>query len=419
MSRRPLCLGLEIVGLKNFDEALVAGGGGDFCADYGDWLDGVVLGGCGCEIVLFAEALVDAAGYEGGGWAFDLVRLAAEENGERDFRVLFVGVSDEPADLGTWVVAGASLAERGFVAAGIEAALRRAVENSGEHAFANFRKNRSDVEVALYLGLKILDVFGSARILQIVERAAVGERGRERDELERRDLNAFAEAGHASDATLGRGRHRERTRVLFRQVVAGKFAEAEEAGVLRNCVETHANAELLEEIIVGVSERFGEVHVARVAIVDAEHGVARDDIFFEGGDCNGRLDRGARDEAIAECDFLIHDGEDAAGVRVHSDDGTVITAEAFDSGFADDGIIERADVSERGIGESRNTADTGGVVNGRFTGSGGGSGWRSGRNWSSHGYGGHSGEKNFGNLLQRRYLNPGVPDRRTRERGCF
>src|SRR6202012_3049165 len=191
--------------------------------------------------------------------------------------------------------------------AGVEAALGRAVENSGEHAFANFRKNRSDVEIALYLGLKILDVFGSAGILQVVERAAVGERGCERDKLERSDLNAFAEAGHASDANLGRRRHRERTRMLFRQVVAGEFAEAEETSVLRNGVETHANAELLEEIVVGVSERFGEVHVPSVAIMNAEHGVARDDIFLEGSDSDCRLDRGARNEAIAESNFLIHD----------------------------------------------------------------------------------------------------------------
>src|SRR5262249_55157663 len=157
-------------------------------------------------------------------------------------RVLLVGVGDEPADLRRWIVAGAGLAERGFVAAGIEAALRGAVENSGEHAFANFRQNRSDVEVALYLRLKILNVFRSSRILEVVERAAIRKRRCERDELERSDLDAFAEARHASNATLGRRRHRERARVLFRQVVAGEFAEAHEAGVLGNCIEAHANA---------------------------------------------------------------------------------------------------------------------------------------------------------------------------------
>jgi len=206
--------------------------------------------------------------------------------------VLLVGVGDEPADLGSRIVAGACLAERCFVAAGIKAALGCAVENSGEHAFADFRKNRSDVEIALYLGLKILNVFGSAGILQIVERAAIGERGRERDKLEWRDLDAFAEAGHAGNAALGRRRHRERARVLFRQVVAGEFAEAHQAGVLGNGVKAHANAELFEKVVVGVGERFGEVHVASAAIVNAEHRVARDDVFFKGSDRDGRLDRG-------------------------------------------------------------------------------------------------------------------------------
>jgi len=386
---------------------LVAGVG----ADYGDWLDGVVRSGGAGEVILFAEAFVDAAGYESGGRAFDLVRLAAEENGERDFRVLLIGVGDEPTDFRCWVVAGAGLAERGFVAAGIEAALGCAVENGSEHAFANFREDRSDVEVALYFRLKILNVFGSAGILQVVERAAIGERGRERDELERRDLNAFAEARHTSHATLGRGRHRERTRVLFRQVVAGEFAEAHEAGVLGNGVEAHANAELLEEIVVRVGERFSEVHVASAAIVNAEHGVARDDVFFERGDRDGRLDRGTRDEAVAERDFLIHDCENAAGVRIHGNDGAVVAAQAFDSGFADDGIVERADVSERGIGEGRNTAETRRAMNGRFTACRCGSG----RNRSSHGYSGYGGEKSFCKVLQRRYLNLDVPDRRPHE----
>jgi|SRR5579871_1786587 len=56
-------------------EALVAGVGGDCdgsTAD-ADGLHGVVRSGGAGEIILFAEALVDAAGYEGGGWAFDLV----------------------------------------------------------------------------------------------------------------------------------------------------------------------------------------------------------------------------------------------------------------------------------------------------------------------------------------------------------
>ena len=153
-------------------------------------------------------------------------------------------------------------------------------------------------------GCKILNVFRRAGILQVVERAAIGERRRERNELERSDLDAFAETGHASDATLGRRRHRERAGMLFRQVVAGEFAEAQQAGVFGNRVETHANAELLEKVVVGVRERFGEVHVlAGAAILNAEHGVARDDVFFEGSDGDGRLDRGARDEAIAERDL--------------------------------------------------------------------------------------------------------------------
>src|SRR5271156_5727181 len=97
---------------------------------------------------------------------------------------------------------------------------------------------------------------GSARVLQIVERTAIGERGGQRDQLQRRDLNSFTETGHTSDAAMDRRRHRERSRMLFRQVVAGELAEAEEAGVLRYRFKSHANAELLEEFVVGVRQGF-------------------------------------------------------------------------------------------------------------------------------------------------------------------
>src|SRR5713101_2847547 len=121
----------------------------------------------------------------------------------------FVGVSDEPAHAGSRVIAGSGFAERHFVAIAIEAALAGAVENGGEHAFTNFRKNSGNVQIALNAWREILNFLGGSRILQIVERAAIRESSSQGGELQRRDLNAFAKAGHAGDAAMRRRLHWE------------------------------------------------------------------------------------------------------------------------------------------------------------------------------------------------------------------
>src|SRR6266852_5351929 len=155
----------------------------------------------------------------------------------------FVGVGDEPAYAGSRVIAGSGFAERHFVAIAIEAALAGAVEYSGEHAFTNFRKNSGNVQIALNARREILNFLGGSRILQIVERAAICERGGKGSQLERRDLNAFAKAGHAGEAAMGGRLHRKRTGMLFREVVAGELTQAKKALVTGNGVEAHAAAE--------------------------------------------------------------------------------------------------------------------------------------------------------------------------------
>src|SRR3954452_3947295 len=119
--------------------------------------------------------------------------------------------------------------------------------------------------------------------------------------------------------------------MLFGQVVAGEFAESEQTGVLRDGCETHTNAELLEEFVIGVRERVGKVHVL-VAAANLEHSVAGNDVLFQSGECNGRLDGGAGDVARAKSNLLIYDCENAAGIGIHGHDGAIVTAQAFDSG---------------------------------------------------------------------------------------
>src|SRR5437879_3948325 len=100
--------------------------------------------------------------------------------------------------------------------------------------------------------------------------------------------------------------------------------------------------------------RFRQIHV--FAAAHFEHGVARNYVFFEGGEGDGGLDGGAGNIARTESNFLIDHGEDAAGVGIDGDYGAVVAAQAFDSSGANNGIVKRADIGERGISESWNTA---------------------------------------------------------------
>src|ERR1700675_2328180 len=267
----------------------------------------------------------------------------------------FVGVGDEPAYARRWVVAGAGFAEGHFVATYIEAALAGAVEDRSEHAFADFRELRGDIQIALDARGKVLNIVGGARVLQVVQSAAVGERGREGNQLQRRDLNSFAKTGHARDAAVDRRRHRERTGMLFRQVIAGQLTEAQETRILRYRVKTHADAELFKEDVVGMGHGFGKVHV--LAMADLEHGVASDYVFFESGEGDGRLDGGARNVAVAESDFLIDDGKDAAGVGIDGHDGAVVAAQTFHRSLANNGIVKSTDVGKSGVCKCWNAAE--------------------------------------------------------------
>src|ERR1043166_2574684 len=146
----------------------------------------------------------------------------------------FVGVGQEPANVGNLVGASARLSSGHFIAASIVAALAGAIENGGQHAFAKLRKERTDVKFALYTWNKSRRICAGFRILQIIESSAIGECSGKRRELKRSDLNAFAEAGHARHAAFCRRRHRKRTRMFVGEIVAGEFTETEQTTVLGN-----------------------------------------------------------------------------------------------------------------------------------------------------------------------------------------
>ena len=89
-----------------------------------------------------------------------------------------VSIRNEPAEASTerFVVACAGLAES-LLAIRIVALLRGAIHHGSQHAFAQIGQQRSDIELLAHARLKILARFFAARILQVILRAAIRERG--------------------------------------------------------------------------------------------------------------------------------------------------------------------------------------------------------------------------------------------------
>src|ERR1035441_6096392 len=106
---------------------------------------------------------------------------------------------------------------------------------------------------------KIVAFLGSPRILQIIERAAVSDTGNQRAELQRRHFDSLAEARHSRHAAIHRRLGRKRTRMFFRNLVTGEFAQTEQSAVMRNRFKSHASAKLFEKEIVRMRQGFGEI----------------------------------------------------------------------------------------------------------------------------------------------------------------
>src|ERR1700674_1223253 len=102
---------------------------------------------CVCEVVLLSKLAVDPACDNRRGRTLHAACVSAKEDGERDFWMGFVRVSEKPPDF-RWrrvIVARAGFADGHFITATVETGLAGAVQNRREQAFANFWKDRSDI----------------------------------------------------------------------------------------------------------------------------------------------------------------------------------------------------------------------------------------------------------------------------------
>src|SRR5215469_5236410 len=163
------------------------------------------------EIILLAQPPIDASGNLSGGRALDAASIATQQHCQRNFGMGLIRIGHKPADARRIrvIVAGAGLAQRSFIATCVVAQATGAIEYRREHALANLWKHIRNIQVALHFGLEILNLFGRVRVLQVIERAAIGESGGDRGELQGRDLDSFPETRHARHAAEGRWLHWE------------------------------------------------------------------------------------------------------------------------------------------------------------------------------------------------------------------
>src|ERR1051326_377746 len=183
------------------------------------------------KIILFAEPTVDMAGNACCKRSFDTAAIAANQDGESDFRMRLIGVGQKPADMRNLIGACSCFSSGHVIAARVEAAFACAVKDRRQHAFPQFGKQRSNVQFALDARNECTRFFSGYSILQIEKRATVSEGRGQGSQLEGRHLDPFAEAGHARDATFSRRSHRKSAGMLVLQIVAGKFAKTKQAPI--------------------------------------------------------------------------------------------------------------------------------------------------------------------------------------------
>src|SRR5262249_6889885 len=132
-------------------------------------------GGALGEEVVVIEGAVELAADFGGLGAVGRASALEEDHGH-NVAVLRIRVGGEPAEAGAVLGAGAGLAQD-LLFAEVEAqAAGGTVLHGAHHAFGDFGDERADIELALHARLEVDDVVGRGRVLEVVERAAVGDR---------------------------------------------------------------------------------------------------------------------------------------------------------------------------------------------------------------------------------------------------
>src|SRR5271166_62050 len=254
------------------------------------WLLRLLLGG---EVAVIPKIAVEVAG-QFGSLGAERGTSALEEDDGDDASVLGIGIGGEPAEAGAVVGAGAGFAHDGELVEVSFQGARGSVLDRCLHAVLNFGNEVSDVQCPLDVGLQIQRFLRSGGVLEIKEGSPIGDGGDQRSELQGGHRYAFTERAHATHApTVGGKRLIGVDAKLFaRNVVAGKFSQAELVGIVAYALEAEIAAEGFKIKIVRVGERLSQIEMVGTAEVDRR--VLGNDSFGERGQGHRDLDRRAR-----------------------------------------------------------------------------------------------------------------------------
>src|ERR1051326_1404040 len=176
-------------------------------------------------------------------------------------------------------------------------------------------------------------------MLEVIERATVGDGRDERAELQRSHGNAFTKRAHLAYATktgveLMRG---EGAEVLAFNAVTGQLAQSKLVRVIADFLEAEAAPDGLKVSVVGVRQRFSKRHVRAAAKRDLF--LPGNNFFTQTGQRHGDLDCGARLRAFTERQLLVDHGKNASAGGINGDNGAVHVAQRINGGLAHNGIF--------------------------------------------------------------------------------
>ena len=261
-----------------------------------------VGGAVGREVVLLGEVLVDAAGHSRG--YAPLTDLAARQH-HHYHQFVRSGLIErpEPAHVrGVAIVgAGAGLAQDRLVRI-VGGAASGAVVGDRFHAALEIGDPGAELELPLDSRHQVGRFVLSAGILQVVERAAVGDGGKQRCQFERRQRDAGTEAGHHAHA-FRRRRFGQHAGLLGIQIERRLLAQTEQLGVVRNPLESQLSAQRRKVGIVRVGQRLRQVQTQPPRQEDRR--VRLHDAFAHGRQRGYQLDGGAGLKPLCSASFWL------------------------------------------------------------------------------------------------------------------
>jgi hypothetical protein len=146
--------------------------------------------------------------------------------------------------------------------------------------------------------------------------------------------------------------------LLAGDVEAGLFAVSEEVRIVADLLEPDSLAQGGKIIVIGMGQRVSQIHFSQAGQMIL--GFRLDGFLAEPGQRDRYLNCGAGLKSAAERQFLVDDGQHAAGLRIGHQHRPVVIAERLDRGAPDDQIVAIDGVASRRIGISRLSPGTAG-----------------------------------------------------------